>query len=85
MKFHFSTLFRQAWSKTISIENICSAFKTTGVYPFNPEEILKNFSASPESASVNTASSVEPEKDQAAETEEAGELETEEADELDTD
>ena len=76
MKFQFSTLFRQAWSKTISIENIYSSFKSTGVYPFNPEEILKNFPASPESASDNTASSVEPEKDQAAETEEADELDT---------
>ena len=40
-KFQFSCLFRQTWSKGMSIDNICASFKS-GVYPFNIEAILKN-------------------------------------------
>ena len=39
-KFQFSKLFSQAWSKGMSIDNITSAFRTTGIYPFNPDAIL---------------------------------------------
>ena len=45
-KFQFSSLFRQAWSKGMSIDNICAGFKQTGVYPLNPEAILKECSES---------------------------------------
>ena len=45
-KFQFSSLFRQAWSKGMSIDNLYAGFKKTGVYPFNPEAILKNCSES---------------------------------------
>ena len=41
-KFQFSCLFRQTWSKGMSIDNICASFKKSGVYPFNIEAILKN-------------------------------------------
>ena len=47
-KFQFSSLFRQAWSKGLSIENICAGFKKTGVYPFNPQAILKGYPQSVE-------------------------------------
>ena len=45
-KSQFLSLFRQAWSKGMSIDNICAGFKKTGVYPFDPEAILKNCSES---------------------------------------
>ena len=45
-KFQFSSVFRQAWSKGMSIDNICAGFKKAGVYPFDPEAILKNCSES---------------------------------------
>jgi len=41
-KFQFSSLFRQAWLKGMSIDNICADFKKSALYPFNPEAILKN-------------------------------------------
>ena len=45
-KFQFLSLFRQTWLKGMSIDNIYAGFKKTGVYPFNPEVILKNCSES---------------------------------------
>jgi len=36
---------KKTWLKEMSIDNICAGFKT-GVYPFNPEAILKNCSES---------------------------------------
>ena len=45
-KFQFSKLFSQAWSKGMSIDNITSAFRTTGIYPFNPDVILDKFMVS---------------------------------------
>ena len=39
-KFQFSNLFSHAWSKGMSIENIVSGFRSTGIYPFNPNAIL---------------------------------------------
>ena len=50
-KFQFSKLFSKAWSKSMSIENIVSGFRTTGIYPFNPEVVLKKLPSS----SSNTA------------------------------
>ena len=39
-KFLFSKLFSEAWSKGMSINNIVSGFRCTGIYPFNPGVIL---------------------------------------------
>ena len=39
-KFRFSTLFSEAWSNGMSINNIVSGFRCTGIYPFNPNAIL---------------------------------------------
>lgn len=62
-KFQFSALFRQAWSKAMTVENICSGFKKTGVYPFEPEAILKDYPATsdlPEGNSSADELDVEP-------------------------
>ncbi len=40
-KFQFSKLFPEAWSKGMNISNICSGFRHTGIYPFNPDVVLK--------------------------------------------
>ncbi len=58
-KFQFSTLFSQAWSKGMSIDNIISGFRVTGVYPFNLNALiskLSDFSAADRMSSetVNT-------------------------------
>ena len=42
-KFQFSTLFAKAWSKGMTIENIISGFRHTGIYPFKPSAILDKF------------------------------------------
>jgi len=42
-KFQFSSLFAQAWSKGITINNIVSGFHSAGVYPFAPKMILDKF------------------------------------------
>lgn len=39
-KFQFSMLFVQEWSKRMTIENIVSGFRGTGIYPFEPNAIL---------------------------------------------
>ena len=49
-KFQFSSLFRQAWSKGMSVDNICAGFRKTGIFLFNPEAILKKFMESNSSA-----------------------------------
>ncbi len=36
----FSQLFSRAWTKGMSIKNVCGGFKTTGIYPFNPHALL---------------------------------------------
>ena len=35
-KFTFSALFNTAWTKSMTISNICSGFRKCGIYPFNP-------------------------------------------------
>ena len=40
-KFQFSKLFASAWSKGLTIGNITSAFRNTGIYPLNREKILQ--------------------------------------------
>ena len=42
-RFHFSALFAKAWLKSMTPDIILSAFKASGVYPFNPEEVLKHY------------------------------------------
>jgi len=39
-KFQFSLLFSEAWCKSMTIDNILSGFRATGVYLFNPNVIL---------------------------------------------
>ena len=52
-KFHFSSLFSQAWSRSMTTDNISSGFRTTGIWPFNPNAILSKF---PMSKETNTSS-----------------------------
>ena len=40
-KLQFSKLFASAWSKGLTIGNITSAFRNTGIYPLNREKILQ--------------------------------------------
>ena len=42
-KFQFSSLFAQAWSKGMTINNIVSGFRGAGIYPFAPNMILDKF------------------------------------------
>ena len=42
-KFQFSSLFAQAWSKGMNINNIVSGFRSAGIYPFAPNIILDKF------------------------------------------
>ena len=39
-KFQFSRLFAQAWSKGMTIDNIVSDLRGTGIYPFKPNTVL---------------------------------------------
>ena len=45
-KFQFSALFAEAWSQGMTISNITSGFRTTGVCPFSPNAILDKLSNS---------------------------------------
>ena len=45
-KFQFPGLFAEAWSKGMSMSNIISGFRTTAVYPFNPNDVLDKVSNS---------------------------------------
>ena len=40
-RYDFNDIFREVWMHGMSIRNIISAFKTTGVYPFSREVIKK--------------------------------------------
>ena len=48
-KFHFSSLFSQAWSKGMTISNIVSGFCSTGIYPLNCNVVLSKLPTSVES------------------------------------
>jgi len=50
-KFQFSTLFADAWSKGMTIANVTSGFRGTGIYPFSPSMILDKFLAESNSSS----------------------------------
>jgi len=45
-KFQFSTLFTDAWSKGMTIGNVTSGFRGTGIYPFSPSMVMNNFQQS---------------------------------------
>ncbi len=51
-KFYFSKLFAQAWSKGMTIDNILSGFRKSGIFPFNPKIILNNLPTSSEGDSA---------------------------------
>ena len=36
----FWSLFQAAWTQSFTAKNIASAFKTTGIFPFNPDPML---------------------------------------------
>ena len=38
-KLNFTGLFKQAWLKAISVENIVNGFKKSGVFPFDPTRV----------------------------------------------
>ena len=39
-KHSFSPLFHEAWSNAMTRDNIMSAFRVTGIYPFDPSAVL---------------------------------------------
>ena len=53
-KFQFSGLFAEAWSKGMTVSNITSGFRTTGVYPFDPNAVLDKLSDSRASTSASS-------------------------------
>ncbi len=53
-KFQFSSLFSQAWSKGMTINNVVSGFRSTGIYPFDRNAVLSKL---PTSAEASTLSS----------------------------
>ena len=57
-KFQFSSLFAQAWSKGMTINNIVSGFRSAGIYPFAPNIILDKF-PKPNDSSVSTGKTSE--------------------------
>jgi len=40
-QFQFSSLFAKAWMRAMTPANIISGYKTCGIYPYNPDAILK--------------------------------------------
>ena len=38
-KLNFCGVFRDAWFKAITPDNMCSGFRKAGVYPFNPQAV----------------------------------------------
>ena len=44
-KRHFLNLFRAAWDKSFTIENIQKAFTKPGIWPFNPQLVLSVITA----------------------------------------
>ena len=65
-RFQFSSLFAQAWSKGMTINNTVSGFHSAGIYPFPPNVILDKFPKPKEiSVSEDPISSTEKTSDQA--------------------
>ena len=50
-RFQFSELFGRAWKNGMTMKNIIGGFKTTGIYPFNPDELMPEKPSSPYSPS----------------------------------
>ena len=46
-RFQFSELFSKAWKKGMTANNIKAGFRTTGIYPYNPEAVIQRKAASP--------------------------------------
>ena len=42
-RFQFSSLFAKAWMRGVTPANIISGYKACGIYPYNPDAILKKF------------------------------------------
>ena len=42
-KRDFFRLFWKAWGTAFTEENVFSGFKNTGLYPFDPEVVIKRF------------------------------------------
>ena len=40
-RFEFCQLFSHAWFRGMTMENIISGFRCTGIYPFNPDALLR--------------------------------------------
>lgn len=38
-RYQFGSIFSRAWAKAVTPSNICSGFKATGIYPFDPTAI----------------------------------------------
>ena len=51
-KFQFSELFAKAWSQGMTVSNITSGFRTTGVYSFNPKAVLDKIPHSEASSNI---------------------------------
>lgn len=39
-RYDFSSLFGQAWKQAMTQNNVLSGFRTTGIYPFDPNKVL---------------------------------------------
>jgi hypothetical protein len=50
-KRNFWPIFRTAWKKALTVENIRSAFETTGIYPVQPQKVLESLKKTPSPAS----------------------------------
>ena len=59
MKYNFSPLLNQAWSKMMTPSTICSGFRRCGVYPFNPNAIDCRLATEKEGSKAHTNPSVE--------------------------
>ena len=47
-RFSFSKIFSQAWMKAMSMRNVMSGFKTTGVYPVNRNAVIDKLPEDPQ-------------------------------------
>ncbi len=56
-KYEFSTLLAEAWLKTMSPAPIINGFKYCGVFPFDPEVVLRKCTSYTAAVSTNTGSS----------------------------
>ena len=48
-RFQFSSLFAKAWMRGMTPANVISGYKACGIYPYNPDEVLKQFEGLPSS------------------------------------